>query len=45
MILQFLARSNQLSPRDILYFCIFAGLVTVILYIMYITFMKDKIEE
>jgi len=44
MILNFLA-NNILLPRDIFYFCTFAGMTTIILYVFYMFFMKGKIEE
>jgi hypothetical protein len=43
MILNFLANSN-LSPRDLIYFCIFGGVVSVIMYISYVVFLKGNID-
>lgn len=44
MILNILAKTNQISPSDLIYFCAFAGIATVIIYISYIAFLKGRID-
>lgn len=44
MILKFLASSNLLL-KDFIYFCSFTGIVTILIYISYIVFLKEKIED
>lgn len=46
MILNFLATTHsQLTIDDIIRFCIFAGITTIILYISYTIGFKGNIEE
>ena len=45
MILIFLAKNSQLTIDDMIRFCIFVGITTIILYIGYINVFKGNMED
>lgn len=45
MILNLLAQNSQLTIDDIIRFCVFVGITTIILYIGYINVFKGNMED